>query len=316
MKTEKLIVFILSKYCGFSDRKAKTISSRFDSLEAFLDAKLDFFRTISDGRNKLLSKNDLEALESMKRANIISRNNSLSENFIVALGVVFLKRQVKMIEELTLDDLNANPILLSALKLDTPRKIIEYYVYQASSRSIITSMGFLVQDLLLHSSLDTLDGNNEQIQDAGTKWDLIKKKDKGKNAFIEVKSGPNDIDKTQLLHYRGAIISAENHGNRAYIGETYGRRDQNTVTHGLYRSYLESWENRTLIGRELWDFITDDTHFHQNLLQLLTTASERVLVSKSIVQKIKDCVDRIEHDFVIKYGTGAAGIEKFIENLW
>nr|MDO8085112.1 hypothetical protein [Candidatus Sigynarchaeum springense] len=50
--------------------------------------------------------------------------------------------------------------------------------------SIITSMGFLVQDLLLHSSPDIFNGKDEQIQDAGTKWDLVKRKDENKSALI------------------------------------------------------------------------------------------------------------------------------------
>ena len=44
----------------------------------------------------------------------------------------------------------------------------------------------------------------------------------GKNGYIEVKSGQNDMDKTQILSYDKAIKKVLKHNEKAFFGITYG----------------------------------------------------------------------------------------------
>ncbi|MFP4009071.1 MAG: hypothetical protein ACLFV6_13860 [Spirulinaceae cyanobacterium] len=54
-----------------------------------------------------------------------------------------------MLENLNLDDLNPNPFLIQALNLDNPQELIKLNVYMAATRSIVTSMGFFIEKLLV-----------------------------------------------------------------------------------------------------------------------------------------------------------------------
>ena len=98
--------------------------------------------------------------------------------------------------------------------------------------------------------------------------------------WIEVKSGPNDIDKAQILHYKEKIEDIEGKGEKAYIGETYGKRSMNTITHNHYKTSLPDWEKRTLIGREFWDFVSDDPDYHKKLMILLRSSRKYSLDQK------------------------------------
>ena len=52
---------------------------------------------------------------------------------------------------MNLDLLNPNPFLIRALNLYDPNKMIEFYVFARSIRSIVTSFGFAFEDLLIAS---------------------------------------------------------------------------------------------------------------------------------------------------------------------
>jgi hypothetical protein len=176
-------------------------------------------------------------------------------------------------------------------------------------------MGFVVQDLLRYSGPDIYDAK-DYPEVHGTKWDLVKRKVGDVVSWIEVKSGPNDIDKTQILHYKEKIEEIEKRGEKGYIGETYGKRTMNTITHHHYRTSLPDWEKRTLIGRELWDFISDDPDYHKKLMLLLKEAAENILLTRNIMEEIDDCYDRALVEFNKKYQKSKDPVKDYLEDMW
>ena len=267
------------------------------------------------GRSFELSGDDLKAIKGLQSNGILDPAMPPSQNFIKILAARFLKTQITAINGLSLDQLNANPILIAALKLDSPEAIVKFYVYQAISRSIVTSMGSLVQELLIHSGTDVY--NAKGMESGGdTKWDIVKKGVRGAVAWIEVKSGPNDIDRTQLLSYKNAIEVVERRRQKGFIGETYGRRGSNTVSHGLYKQYLPDWERRTLIGRELWEFVSNDKKYPTKLVTLLRDAGRKILTSRTILQEMDLCVKRVEKEFYGKYGKSGGAVQHYLDSLW
>ena len=84
------------------------------------------------------------------------------------------------------------------------------------------------------------------------------------------------------------------------------------MTHGLYKQYLPDWGNRTLIGTELWDFISDDPSYHEKLIKLLTETAEVFLDDHSLVEVIEEKVVKLTESFVKDYKT----VPKFINTLW
>ena len=193
--------------------KFAIIGSRYGTLVGFKMASIDTFNTFTteDGTPcfRALTQKERNALQSLQ--SMIDPNISIEENFIKLLTKDFIRRQEFAISNITLEGLNANPLLCKALKLNTPEEFVKFYTYSAISRSIVTSMGFLVQDLMLYSNTNVFDGKNYPAT-YGTKWDVVIEKLNGTKSYIEVKSGPNDLDKTQILAYDKAINLVLQHG--------------------------------------------------------------------------------------------------------
>ncbi len=177
-----------------------------------------------------------------------------------------------------------------------------------AARSIVTSMGFFVEKLLLASSVSA--------QEAEDPWDIIVNGKDGKQHWIQVKSGPNDMDADQIRHWRKLIARKLLSGQKAYIGISYGKRTRPTVTMGLFKTYLPDWEKRTLIGRELWDFISQDGKYHERLFPLLAQGAAQVLGSESIDERLRRSVKRITAEFNQRYRPPKTAVQKYLADIF
>ena len=294
-------------------KKARIVASHFGDINSFIKVTPKQLVGLAyvGGQNVGLTKGQIETIKRVQTEGIISSKLTIQENFIKILVECFIQRQLDMIDVLTIENLNCNPILIKSLRFTTSKEVLTYYVFQSISRSIVTSLGYLVQDLLLYSGEGISDAKNETSGEA-TKWDLVKEKAGEIKAWIEVKSGPNDLDKAQILHYKKEIETIEKRGERAFIGETYGKRTQNTITHALYRQYLPNWEKRTLIGHELWNFVSDDHKYHVKLTKMLHDVANVVLAKRSLLYKINEKTIKLTKVFDKNYKS----VDAFIADLW
>lgn len=315
---QELIMKSFQIHCGSSatvlKQKIEMIASHYGSTIAFLGAKrkdLDKLVFKVDQPNFKLSDSEFQKIQSLQKSGLIEGKLSVQENFVKVLTTQFVQRQVDMIQNIKLETLNVNPILAGALNLDNEKDLIRYYAYQAISRSIVTSVGFLVQDLLLYASNFVYDGKKDD-QGEDTKWDLVVENLNKANAYLEIKSGPNDLNKTQILSYKRHIETIEKQGLKAYIGETYGKRQDKTITHELYKSYLPNWEDRTLIGKELWEFVSGTKNYHSKLIDLLYKTSKAALHNKTFIKKIEARIKPLTTDFKKQYQS----YDKFLQSLW
>ena len=261
---QDMLAFVLHHDAGLSDRKAKSLASHFSDIDEFLHtdaSKLKVVKSISGKIALRLDDFEIAAVTALQNASLIDSKESIQKNFISAISRAFTRTQEEMVLALKLDDLNPNPFLTQSLKLDTPGDIVKLNVYMAVTRSIVTSMGFFIQKLLLSTS--------PTVEKVTKGWDLLKSDSKGQKHWLQIKSGPNNMDKDQIFYWAAEIQKALANGDNAYLGFTYGKRDNNTVTIGLLRQYIPDWEKRTLIGRELSDFLSDDPTYHNYLLKYL-----------------------------------------------
>ena len=136
--------------------KLEIIKSQYSSLEKFKQASVNEISSLPNG--KKLTQKEIKAIEELQKE--INNDCTIEENFIQLFTKKFIAKQLEKIKEITINDLNTNPLLCYALKFDNPKDFIKFYTYQAVSRSIVTSMGFLVQDLLLYSNEHIYDGKN------------------------------------------------------------------------------------------------------------------------------------------------------------
>lgn len=293
--------------------KLNIIAARFSTLRGFKDVSipsLNDLRTF-EGEScfRPLTPKEVNAIKDFQKA--IEPDKSIVQNFIKILTMEFVSKQIKMLAKISIDTLNANPILCTALNLKTPEEFVRYNAYQAIGRSIVTSMGYLVQDLLLYSNEYIFDGKNYAEGDK-TKFDLVIDRLGEVKSFLEIKSGFNDMDAGQVKHYANEVRLVEEAGNRGYIGITYGKKDASTVTAGLLETYVPNWKKKTLVGRELWDFISENENYHTLLIQTIDEVANTILLNVSIVQKIEDKISELIKTFYSKH----SNLDEYYESLW
>lgn len=310
-KFQELLVFALTREVKFTAGRAVVLASHFASLREFLTFKAEKLRNIQSVTGKkilFLSDSQIRDIKVLQSSGILSAKRDTSENFLILIARDFVRKQTKMLDELTLDRMNPSPFLIKCLNLKTPRDVIELNVYMSATRSIVTSMGFFVEKLLLASSAT--------VSRSEKPWDIVKTDRNRKKHWIQVKSGPNDMDADQIRLWAGIIAKKVTKGDKAYIGTTYGNRARASVTMGLFKTYLPDWGKRTLIGRELWDFISDDPSYHEKLFPLLAEAASQILGTQSIEHRIQSRVDYITKEFSKKYGTSRASVEKYLADIF
>lgn len=309
----------LAKSASYKDAKSefqeklRLVGSQFSTISGFKKTPL---RTIYSRRSvdgeiiiKPFTVKEEGIFREIKKE--LDPTISIEDNFIRLLTTEFIRKQVKTVQDITIESINTNPVLGRALKFDTPKELLRYYVYSSATRGIVTSMGTFIEQLLLYSNHDVYDGKyyNEGLVN---KWDIVIERLGSVRTYIEVKSGPNDMDHTQVNSYVNEIRALENAGFKGLFGFGYGRRGGDYITTRFLQKQMEDWEAHTLIGRELWDYVSGNPEYHIHLMSVIKQTSESILKSKSIVklieQKIKELTTLFEERF--------PSVDAYYAQLW
>lgn len=307
----RLLAFILEAEIRLTKGKARSVAGRFTDVEHFLStAPTDYGTLRYEGgiRSFTLTEIEITVIELVQRSGRLDPARSVRENFLAAVARDFIRRQLKAVDRLKLDDLTPNPFLVKALGLRTPEEVVRLNVYMAATRSMVTSMGFFFEVLMELSS--------ETVRRAPRKsgWDLVKTRGQQEH-WIQAKSGPKDMDKDQIVHWDDRIRAKVKEGHGAHIGIAYGTRETESVTIALFKQHLTDWTDHTLIGKELWQFLSDDEGYVETLLTELGRAARQVLGERSIVESIDERIDAITDEFVKAHGDGSEGVEKYLADI-
>ncbi|MEG3967420.1 PmeII family type II restriction endonuclease [Microcoleus sp. T2B6] len=310
----ELLAFVLEKEVGLPARKSQSLAGHFAELEEFINLEaetlINGISSISGKRGLRFTPDEIERILAFISSGQLSLQLTMAENFLASICRDFTGRQLVMVENLTLGKIHPNPFLIRALNLDTPEEVVRLNVYMTATRYIVTSMGLFIQKLLISCS------ESAEIPPEESGWDAIKTTSDGEKCWIQVKSGPNDMDKDQIVYWAAKIEEKIQEGDRAYIGIAYGKRTNKTVTLGLLKQILPNSEMITLIGRELWDFVSEDTRYTVNLFEVLRQSASQVLAQSSIDEAIERCSDRIIAEFIGKYGEGSQGVFNYIADIF
>lgn len=310
----ELLAFVLEKEVGLTASKSRSFASHFAELEEFFNLEAETLRngisSISGKRALRFTPDEIDRILAFISSGKLSLQLTIAENFLGSICRDFTGRQLVMVENLTLGKIHPNPFLIRALNLDSPEEVVRLNVYMTATRSIVTSMGFFIQKLLISCS------ESAESPPGKSGWDAIKTTSDGEKCWIQVKSGPNDMDKDQIVYWAAKIEEKINEGDRAYIGIAYGKRTNKTVTLGLLKQILPNSEMITLIGRELWDFVSEDTRYTVNLFEVLRLSASQVLAQSSIAEAIERCSDRLIDEFIEKYGEGSQGVFNYIADIF
>jgi len=291
----------LKEIDGIGPIMSSRISFYFDTITDFKNAEKMVFNNIQyqlNGAQRTLNISGSQLNEIKIIQNSIDDNQSLPLLYSDFIIRDFVKKVFSNIDDISLDTLNCNPFLGTALNLsNNPTKFFKFNVWAFIQRSIVTSFGSTLENLLLYCSENVEKGT---APDGGEKWDLLKNIN-DINHWLEIKSGPNDMSKTQVLRYRKKMSKAENRNEVALFGFTYGNIEDSTVTLGLLNTYIENWEDKVKIGGELWDFVSAEEGYAGTLINLIRLVSAEIFYDKDIIELIELKTDDIIKEFQEKY---------------
>ncbi len=151
----EMLAYAFEEEAGLTRTKARSLASFFADLKEFIDlpvAQMRRIRSISGKSILTISDDELERVESLQTSGCLFPDLTVAENYLSLISRQFTRKQVKMLENLSLDILNPNPFLIRSLNLDTPEEVVRLNVYMAATRSIVTSMGFFIENLQATSS--------------------------------------------------------------------------------------------------------------------------------------------------------------------
>lgn len=309
----EMLAYAFKNELGITPNKARSLASHFADIKDFLESTEENIKNIKSlsGKSVLkLTDEEIGKISSYRELGYLSTDLTVAENYLAVISRVFTKKQLDMVRSLSLKNLNPNPFLIRALNLDTPDKVVRLNVYMAATRSIVTSMGFFIEDLLLTSS-DTVEKAPKK-----SGWDLIKTTNEDEIVWLQIKSGPNNMDKDQVVYWAEQIQEKVREGDKAFIGFTYGQRTSKTVTIGLLKQILPDWEMQTLIGKELWNFLSEDADYSSKLFEVLRKSAHQILHQNSLSEEIDICADRVTNEFIQEFGDGHQGVSNYINSIF
>ncbi len=300
----RFLAVLLEREGACGKKTAKDLAEQFSTLASFkeTDFKTATFTHSGDGKKIRIRERTKEKAEEIKK--YINPNVSLPENWIKFTIHRTTHKFLDNISELSLDKINMNPFLIRALNLKTPKEVIRFNAYQTITRSIVTSMG---------TALEYMVGNSgARMGKKGEWYDVVKKIDKS-TYWIQVKSGPNNINKDQLEKFAENFAKTEEEENQyARLGIVYGKRDLNTVSIGLVKKYLKNWKKQLLVGSELWKFVSREKNYHVKVLKWIDEVATEILRNKSIDGEISQSISKLTREFEEKYGCGRDGVQKYL----
>jgi hypothetical protein len=209
------------------------------------------------------------------------------------------------LREIDVNTLDFNPFLLRLMGFQTAREIAEFMVDQRTERSVVTSFGTRIQNVA------------KVISERGTGVegaDICKEKN-GRRYYIQMKAGPNTVNKDIASEINTLLQSAtrRNSGSVALLGMTYGRRDR--VSSIIQKYSRIDW----LIGKEFWEFISDNPGFARELFDIVADISDHYSPDGGVPyhQRYEHKVAELTDKIVEKYGASGTSMwdRIFEENM-
>jgi len=207
----------------------------------------------------------------------------------------FISRAAEIIDELSaekmINESAINPILAKALGFTDFSTLARFYVYQRISRSLVTSFGTHMENLVKI----IIDGEK------GEWWDVVKKSKKV-NYHISVKSGPRDMNKDQTVEFsrRAKKIMGQDPKALPLIAMGYGKKAWPVITDTLKKQGLDP-KKHSFVGKDLYELLTGDPNYYKKLLDIVVSAESKVIGKKTILQMMDDKVNEITKSFKNKY---------------
>ncbi|MBU1626054.1 hypothetical protein KKB18_01675 [bacterium] len=295
-----LIVYICEKISGVGEKTACSIAIHLENVLYFLNNvdKLNDFKK-ANGKS-VLNLKQISELKVILKEYFPQTITDIRQAWVSVLIRDFVKNCIKEIQSNMLDNLLINPFLIRAFGFEDHKEVVTFYFYQKVTRSIVTSWGFAVEDLLLSTGAEKSDLGGFDI-----------KVDRDEKEFhFQVKSSPNTMSIEQVRQLNTHIRNiADTSKNIPMLGMTYGKHEQiNTQI----QSTLIGFPDSTLIGKKFWDFIAKEEGYCMKILDWINEVMRLQPTNFSATLEKKKL--SLIKDWEKRWGTGKKSIDKVLEN--
>ncbi len=238
----------------------------------------------------------------------------LSNDQVKAVEVVFtafVRDRFRSLRGIKLDDLQVNPFL-ARLVARTPAELGRFLVDQAWTRGAVTSMGFKLQSVAREVSTayrtSSVNGADLEADDP-----ILMRR-----SLMQVKSGPNTIDKGLRDDIRSKLNEAETRTKQGglpkgyvlvkMLGMCYGRLDQRNQ----WVLDLGSWGfDVDHIGRAFWQEVTGDQAAYEQIFNIADRIAQNYPngKGKTLPEEAQELVNSLTKEIENRYGDGNDGIK-------
>ena len=296
---EGLIKYLAEKAEGIGKKTADRIAGYMEDVPNLFNNidKLSDFKT-SKGRRFVKDEQIIE-IKNIITGYIQDPHQDIKQIWISVLIKDFVKNSINELKNTSLEKLLINPFLVKAFGFEDYKEVITFYYYQKITRSVVTSWGFTVENLLLCSGA-------EKTEMPG--FDM--KVERGKKTYqLQIKSSPNTMSIEQVRQLNTHIKNIKDKiSNIPILGMTYGTKEQ---INSQIQSTLINYPDSAKIGKELWDFIANENGYCNKLLDLIDdiSSSFHIKFSEELEKKRKKLIFEWEElfgkgkesiDFVLK----------------
>lgn len=293
-----LIAEICKKVKGVGPTKGYALAEFLDDdWSAFMKADADTVLSCKKASSKSIFTSE-QTQELIALKNEFKDLPDVRSAWIYLIGKDFLVAQMEALQSISLTNLDINPFLMKVLNFKTPKDVLEFNLYQTVTRSIVTSWGSAVEVLLYRCGAEKFIEKNKGR--AGRRPD-IEKEINGKKFYLQVKSGPNtmNVDMVNSLNEVIEEYKTREPDSSFLLGMTYGTKGRIS---SQIRDNLSNFEESVLIGRELWDFVSEEKNYHKEIFKILDQSS-RNITSKTFSEHLDNQLHVLVKEWQNKFGS-------------
>ena len=257
-----------------------------------------------------------------------SCNKPLDEREKQAIEIIkeFSIKPKELIEKITVEGLihegGVNPYLAKSFGFTSIEEVVEFFLMRRIERSLGTSFGTVLEKFICKivgglncKDLDPLcRKKNYPNKPWYCWWDVLLNKPftegekKWKGIVISIKSGPADMDKDQVEHFKEEATKAEGEGYRPYLSLVYGKQAWGVISGTMKNKGLDP-SKYLRIGKEIFkEFLGDETYYNR-ALELFSQGGLKEDLFEMIEKKKKEMSASLKE----KYGND---LEKLLKDTF
>ena len=297
---EELIAYLCQKADGIGEKTAIRIAGYMEDFANFYENTGNLTDFNTNKGSKVLNEAQIKNIKEIIGEYITDASKSIQEIWISVLIKDFVKNSISELQNTMIDGLSINPFLIKAFGFTDHKEVITFYFYQKITRSIVTSWGFTIEHLLLCSGAkkSNLSGFDMKVFRNNL------------NYHFQIKSSPvMSVEQVRALntHFKNVEDKVN---NLLFLGISYGNKSK---INDQIKTNLIHYPDSVMIGKELWDFISEETGYYEKILRWIDELANNEPMKFSIELEKKRM--QLIEEWETHYSTGKESINEVLKRF-